>query len=136
THQLPPAVALRNVNDLISLFQPGHRVDADVFRVRGPNERLALLVDEISRLAAQSVHFDKTETLMSAVHFLISEGMAAALPAKPRCPEVDFFDVAFSFPRRGHVEMVQFIAGEFVAWQRIRARVKFGPTAAGRRRLE
>src|SRR5262245_6210978 len=71
--QLPPAVLLRRVDDLIGLLQPSKGRNADVLGVSGPNERVGLFVDQIAAGARAGIDLDQSQSLMAPIDLLIRE---------------------------------------------------------------
>ena len=49
--QVPPAAALGHVDDFVGPLQPVHEAQVQVLGVRGPDEGLAPLVDDVARRA-------------------------------------------------------------------------------------
>src|SRR5262249_6801702 len=87
--KMPPAVAFRGVDDLPRLLQPVDEVETDVLGVRGPDEGLGLLVEEVPRLGGVRIDLDDAEALVPTVGFRIGERVAVGLPAEARRAEVD-----------------------------------------------
>ena len=134
--EVPPAVALRGVDQLGRIVEPGHGAQADGLAVRGPDEGVALLVDDVARPAGLRIDPDHPVSLVPAVDLLVGEMPAVLVPAKPRLVEVDPVDLGPDGLLGGDLEEVQFVGRELVAGQRIGARPQLGPAAAGGRRLD
>jgi hypothetical protein len=134
--EVPPAVLLGDVNDLVGLLEPGDEVDAEVLRVRGPDERVALLVDQVAARAGVGVHLDDAEPLVAAVDLGVRERVAVAAPADAGGAEVDLIDLALDLLLAFRVEQVQLVGGERVARQRVGLGLQLRPPAARRRGLD
>jgi hypothetical protein len=144
--QVPPAVHLGDVDDLVRLGQVVdrrilRRWREDVLDVSGPDEGFGLLVDDRAVVAGDRVDFDQSEPLMSAVDLLVSEVPAVFLPPQPRrrvaVPlEVDPVDFRLGLFPVGDREQVQLVRGELVARQGVRPRLELRPPALLGRRLD
>src|SRR5262245_40879247 len=80
--QVPPAIALGGIEDLLAIPQPAHRWQVHAVRVSRPDKCLGLLVDDIADLAGLCINLDQSETLMAAVRLLVGECVAVAVPAQ------------------------------------------------------
>src|SRR5439155_13681968 len=87
--QVPPAVALRSVDQVVGLFEPIDELQANGLCVGGPNERFAFLVYKIAAAAGARVDFDEPQSLMTAIDLLIREGAAVFVPANAGRAEAD-----------------------------------------------
>src|SRR5262249_10964696 len=124
--QVPPAVHFGDVNQFITVVEVMNEV-AGPLCVRGPDERLALLVDQVARLAGVAVEFNKTQSLVAAIDLAIREMPAVLLPANFRIAEIDALDFGLGLLTRRDVEDAQLVRGEAVARKRVRTRGQFRP---------
>ena len=134
--EVPPAVSLRHINQLVGFLEPGHGGQAEGLAMGRPDECLALLVDDIGDLAGLRVDPDHPVSLVPAIDLLIGEMPAVLVPPKPWLLEVDPVDAGPDRLLRCDLEEVQFVRRELVAGQRIGAPPQLGPPAAGGRRLD
>src|SRR5262249_11177371 len=71
--KMPPSVALRDVNHFVGFFQPVYVFQTQALRMSGPNERIALFINQIVDSAIVRIDFNDSITLMAAIRLDISE---------------------------------------------------------------
>src|SRR5262245_4718250 len=130
---MPPAIALGNIKDLVGLLEPRNWGDADVFGVSSPDERVSFFVDQIAAATAIGIDLDQPQALMTAIDLLIGEAVTVVVPANVGSAKINPIDAALDFLLLGHIEDVQLVGREFVAREGVGAGVQNGPAAAARR---
>src|SRR5262249_32061685 len=130
--EMPPAVALRGVEDFARLIQPVDGVQPHRLPVSGPDERRARLVDDVAILAGMRIDADHSVALVPAVDLLIAEVAAVLAPVQPWGAEIDPIHVRPDGLVAGDIEQVELIRREPVARQRGRPRPPPGPAPAPR----
>src|SRR5262249_32260833 len=80
--EMPPAVALRGVEDLTRFIEPVDGTQPHGLPMGGPDERRTRLVDEIANLAGVGVDADHAVAPMPAVDLLIAEVAPVLVPVQ------------------------------------------------------
>src|SRR6185436_2127505 len=91
--EVPTAVALCHVDDLVRPIEPGDRADAQGFSMGRPDESLGLLVDQNAAVAGRGIDFDQSESLVAAVRLFICEMAAVFPPAQSRLFQINPVDL-------------------------------------------
>src|SRR5688572_4670233 len=130
--EMAPAVALGDVDDLVTLFEPVDEIEAEIFDVSRPNERVGFLVDDVARLAGLRIDFNYAQALMTPIRLLIHEApfVGAPMHARPEPLVLHAIDFGFDLLLSRDIEQVDFVGRKLVARQSVGARLKFGTSTA------
>src|SRR5262245_52498139 len=106
---MPPAIALRNVDEFIGSCQPVDEIESQVLRMSRPDERVAPPIDPIASRTHVTLHLDYTKPLVLSIHHLVAAMSPITVPMKAGGTEFDALDCHLDLLALRNIEQVQFI---------------------------